>query len=297
MRANPSVACVVVTYEPDGSLVENVRRLAAESDLIFLVDNASSSAAMKWVEAAAAIPGVSLVRNGSNLGIATALNIGMRLAREKGYSWIATFDQDTKVPTGYFQKLFSILGRCSGSENVGMLVPGAWVEPGHVCVRMPAEEYSFVPAALTSGSVIRSSILHCTGDCDERLFIDYVDVEFCLRVRRSGFKIVSANAVAVEHDLGHKQTRVILGREIGFRVHAPWRYYYIMRNRLLVARRYALSAPGWVLRDLAWIIPELGRIAVLEQERIAKLGLAVKGLWHGMLNQSGKHPTLPRTNV
>ena len=74
-----------------------------------MVDNGSDGASAEWVELAGKLPGVFLIRNRSNLGIADALNIGIRHVLQAGRPWIATFDQDTAIPVDYFKRLFQVM--------------------------------------------------------------------------------------------------------------------------------------------------------------------------------------------
>lgn len=288
-----ALACVVVTYQPDAAVIENVRLLSQQSVAVFIVDNASRNGAARRVEQAAEAPGVVLIRNDSNLGIGAALNVGIRKARAAGFSWIATFDQDTRIGRDYFLRLFHGLHQCNQAMSVGMIVPGGWTEPGSKPSAASVSEFSFVNGAVNSGSVIRADVLDCVGVYEEALFIDYVDTEFCLRLQRHRFKILSVNSVFLEHELGAKQTRCVLGKEVSFRVHAAWRYYYIMRNRILLYRRYAVRFPKWFLRDGIWMILELGRMAVLETNRVSNLRAAFRGIWDGLTGRTGRHPQFP----
>ncbi|HEY1662835.1 MAG TPA: glycosyltransferase family 2 protein [Verrucomicrobiae bacterium] len=290
-----SIAAVVVTYRPDAAILENVRRIAEQVSEIIVVDNATNGAAMQWIEALAKMPGVNLVRNSANLGIASALNTGVRRALQSGCSWIATFDQDTGIPENYFDRLLEVYQTCPDRQKAGMVVPGGWTESG-----MPdksnapaAPAWSFVVGAIASGSLIKAEIFEAAGYYDETLFIDYVDTDFCLRVQKGGFKILSVSSVFLEHELGQQQARRLLGFPISFRIHTAWRYYYIFRNRLLLYRRYWQGAPGWLLHDLRWMILELGRIFLLEDGRKQKIHAVMQGIKDGFANKAGRHPDFP----
>src|SRR5271170_4637319 len=102
----PLISAVVVAYRPDVVLLENLRRLLNQIPEVIVVDNGSDGASAQVIEAAGNLAGVQLIRNSFNLGIATALNMGIRQALQSGSPWIATFDQDSAIPDGYFEKLF-----------------------------------------------------------------------------------------------------------------------------------------------------------------------------------------------
>jgi rhamnosyltransferase len=290
-----SIVAVLVTYRPDAAVIEYVQRIAEQVREVIVVDNATDGVAAEWINSLDAMSGVSLIRNSANLGIAAALNLGVRRALQTGCSWIATFDQDTGIPVNYFERLVSVYHTCSEPGKVGMVVPGGWTESDeskrHNTQGVPV--WSFVVGAIASGSLIKPEVFGAAGFYDEELFIDYVDTDFCLRAQKSGFKILSVASVFLEHELGQRQTRNLLGFPLSFRIHTAWRYYYIVRNRLLLYRRYGTIAPGWLLHDFRWLIMELGRIFLLETGRGPKIRAVFDGIKDGLKNKSGRHPDYP----
>ncbi|HEV2329470.1 MAG TPA: glycosyltransferase family 2 protein [Verrucomicrobiae bacterium] len=292
----PLITAVVVTYRPNGALLENLRGIISQVPTVIVVDNGSDGPSAKVVEAAGNLAGIQLIRNGANLGIATALNIGIRQALRAGYQWVATFDQDSAIPDHFFQELVRTYQACPATEKVGMVTPGKW-SVGSTSPTQPVntEEplFSFVPAAITSGSLIRAEVFEPVGFYDDELFIDYVDADFCLRMRKHGFKILKATQVVLEHELGTKQTRNLLGYLLSFRIHTAWRYYYNIRNRLLLYRRYVTTSPYWVLCDAAWLVLEFGRITFLEKGHGPKLQAVIRGLMDGLCGRTGRHPNYP----
>lgn len=288
----PLVLAVMVTYQPDARVVENVRRLSGQIAGIIVVDNGSGGDSARVVEAVGNLPGIQLIRNGSNLGIAAALNIGIRQALQDGAQWVATFDQDSAVTEDYFKNLFRAYALCPGPQKVGMLVPRSWSEavarvfhPGHAI-------WGYALDANSSGSVIKREVFEVAGFYDDGFFIDFVDIDFCLRLQKTGFKIVRALSVVLEHELGSIRTRNLLGLKIPYRDHVPWRYYYMMRNRLLVHRRFFFSSPRWALYDFGWFCYGSARM-LLENDRRRKLRALFMGLSDGLRGKTGRHPEFP----
>ncbi len=292
----PLISAVVVTYQPDRGLLEHLRRILAQVPTVVVVDNGSEGADAKRVEAAGELAGVRLIRNGSNLGIATALNLGIRAALQSGCEWVTTFDQDSAIPKGFFEQLFLAYHACPARESVGMIAPGKWSMGTARPAKPPppaAAAFSYVMAAITSGSLIKAKVFETAGFYDDALFIDYVDAEHCLRMQLNGFKVLSATLVVLEHELGTQQTRNLLGYALSFRIHTAWRYYYIMRNRLVLYRRYLTTFPRWALRDARGMVLELGRIILLEHGRKQKLHAVFQGIWDGLRGHTGRHPGYP----
>jgi rhamnosyltransferase len=287
-----SIAAVVVTYHPGPVVLDNVRRLSEQVDQIFVVDNGSAGASLQVVEALENTPGVQVIRNSTNLGIATALNLGIRAALQTGAEWIANFDQDSSVTDNYFNDLFRAYEMCPQAKCVGMIVPRGWSEAVTKVIRLITPTWGFVLQANTSGSLIKREVFESVGFYDDDFFIDFVDIDFCLRLKKHGFRVLKAMQVELHHELGSKQTRNLLGFKISFRDHTSWRYYYMMRNRLFVHRRYYAVSPLWVCADIGWFFYGSAQLC-LEHDRRKKLKAMCAGLRDALRGRTGRHPLFP----
>jgi rhamnosyltransferase len=288
----PSIAAVVVTYQPGAVVLDNMRRLSEQIDQIFVVDNGSTGVSQEVVTAVEKLPAVQLLRNASNLGIASALNIGIKRAIESGAEWIALFDQDSSVTDNYFKDLLEVYAMCPESKLAGMVVPRGWSAAVAKVLQLGTPVWGYVLCANTSGSLVKREVFQRVGYNDDDLFIDFVDTDFCLRLKKHGFKILKAMGVVLHHELGSKQTRNFLGLKISFRDHTPWRYYYMMRNRVLMYRRYYSVSPVWICTDLAWFCYGSAQM-LLEHDRGKKLQAMFAGLLDGLRGRTGRHPRFP----
>jgi rhamnosyltransferase len=286
------VSAVVITYRPDRKVLENLCRLSLQIARVIVVDNGSEGDSVQVVEAVERVAGVELIRNGSNLGIATALNIGIRRALQGGARWVATFDQDSAVPEDYFKNLFGAYEKCPDPEKVGMLAPRSWSETVAKIFYPGQPAWGFALDANTSGSVIKSEVFRESGFYDDALFIDYVDIDFCLRLQKHGYKILKVLSVVLEHQLGSTRSRNLLGLKVSYREHIPWRYYYMMRNRVLVHRRFFFTSPRWVLYDIGWFCYGSAKM-LLENDRRKKMRALLEGLRDGLVGKTGRHPEFP----
>ena len=220
------------------------------------VDNASTLG-LGYLDDARSIPRVTVKSNSHNLGIAAALHQGAEWALASSYDWLATFDQDSRLPGGYTQGLFRGLARYPSATEVGVVVPlvvypwSLWptsTSPSERERQAPRQEVRRVTGGITSGSMVRSSLL-AKERWREDYFIDLVDYEFCLRACLQGYQTVEVGSVALFH-----QTAVLMSRETGPSAYSPDRYYYTVRNSLDMIRRYARNYPnlmGHTLYSLA----------------------------------------------
>jgi len=283
-----AVCAVVVTFHPQPPVLENLRRLTAQAGLVVVVDNGSPPDSMSVLNQAKLLPNVCLLCNQSNLGIAAALNRGVKHAMASGYDWIATFDQDSTAEENLFEQLWEVYLQVQEHDTVCLLSPVHQPFGNELGNGMKsAPEFVEITTAISSGSLIKSSVFSEVGFYDESLFIDYVDFDFCLRAKRRGFKIIQANGVRLVHHLGKLEPHRFLGIPLTIKSHRPWRRYYIMRNRILMYRRHGLRLPGWALVDFGWLFLDLTKILLFEDQKAAKLRNVFKGIIHGLLGRTG----------
>ena len=281
------VCAVVVTYNPDPSLEQNVRALLPQVGKVIIVDNQSSPAARSLVARVASDCVVEVVWNDQNLGIAIGLNAGIDRALSYGqYSWIATFDQDSLVPPDFVDAIFEAYSSCPFRDDVAMIganyklaMSASTSEP------TPVENGSCfreVKTLMTSGSFLKSAVFGTDDRFDESLFMDYVDHDFCLRLRQRGFRIIQAFGAVLDHRLGSPTSHRVLGKPFMVPNYSPARYYSNARNRVIVYRRYLASDTLWVLLDnLKWL-RDTTKLVLAEENRGKKLASLARGWWDGM---------------
>jgi rhamnosyltransferase len=285
------ICAVIVTYFPEAVLAENVRKLLDQVKEVVIVDNGSAGESKERVNNLEGVKGVFIIRNESNLGIAAALNSGIRYAIEKKYPWVATFDQDSRITEGFFSAMMQALEKHPSQDEIALLAPVQIEEKTDSQVDeqkiVSSGDYSFVQTAITSGSLIRASVFGEVGFYDESLFIDYVDFDYCFRISMHGYKMVQINKARLMHRLGNEEGISLLGIKKTVKAHSATRYYYIMRNRLLMYRRYSWVFPAWVMHDMGWLTIDLTKIVLFETNKTKKFKLAMKGFVHGLGGRVG----------
>ena len=227
--------CVVITsYNPDDGFKARINLVAQQVQAVLIVDNGSRADLLVTVTAASSIPNVSLLRNDANRGIAAALNQGAQWAREKGYSSVVFFDQDSRVSEQVLPALFRVWGQFQLSDHIavigsnfrnvksgkyyasGAVQPGAWRDTDVV---------------LTSGSLIPLDSYQIVGPFREEFFIDSVDIEYCFRARSRGYRVIQSLQPTMEHSAGHPTPHRFLGRTVWAVNHNPQRCYYMTRTQ------------------------------------------------------------------
>lgn len=132
---------------------------------------------------------------------------------------------------------------------------------------------------IASGSLIPVARFDEVGLMDESYGIDYVDKEFCLRLVSRGYIISVVSDAVLRHQIGHCSDHDMLGIRITATNHPPRRRYTIYRNRLRTCGRYGLCVPAFLLYECGGIFYDLTRIALFEQDKMAKLKAVLAGAY------------------
>lgn len=286
-----NIASIVVTYNPDRSIRENIESLSRQSQEVVIVDNNSLS-----IEFMSNLPSnCTLLRCESNLGLAFALNLGILHALKKNFDAIATFDQDTLIPENYFIDMMKDL-KFDSKSKIGILSPqyidrATGVKKAFASralnKNLQLESYNLTRSTMTSGSIMNPFAIMKGGLFRGEMFIDQLDNEICLRYRKAGYLILEHKWVAVEHSVGQNTERLFFKLRVLPSNHSALRRYYIARNRVFMYKKYTLFDIRWVLMDLRGFITETLKILLYEENKAEKIRMTAKGLRDGFKNSMG----------
>ena len=254
-------AAVFVTYMPSADIAGHVNRVIAQGvGAVIVVDNTPNDSFFSAFSPGLFSKEPQLVRNKKNLGVARALNQGVELAREQGFEWVLTFDQDTVVKENFLSQMIQTLERISAGSVRPVAVLGAnYID---TVLDRPAHDAGAAAGAvevrevITSGSMVSIAAFSAVGGFAEKLFIDMVDTEFCFRARQAGYSVWRTSLPLMEHSLGKLSPCKFLGMRFNVTNHLPERRYYIFRNTLYMVWQFKMFDPLWALRMLCDYLPK-----------------------------------------
>ena len=265
-------AAVVVLYNPSQEHLENIVCYSDSVGRVYAIDN-SENRAPETATQLAAIPGVVYLPNQGNQGIASALNIGAEQAIADGYDLLLTMDQDSTATPGMVDALLSCFERF-GRNEVGIVSP---------CHQLGEEKKHYtgdcddIEVAMASGNLLNLAAYAAVGPFRTDYFIDYVDHEYCLRLRQHGYRIIRANAAVLRHRLGAMTWHRLLHKQIKLGNHPPLRRYYGYRNMFHLHRQYKDEFPVYFRYFYREIFQEIGAVLLFEQQKLEKLRMMLRG--------------------
>ena len=276
------VAAIIISYNPDNNLLDSVNLLINQVDKIIIVDNGSESQKKKNINLIKDIDNkkIEVIFNEENLGIATALNIGVKEALNQGYNWILTMDQDSKASSNMVEKMLEVYNAIDESERKEILS----IFPNFVDERIQSIEensnmnsYEYVDADITSGNLLRAEVFDKVGFFDDSLFIDLVDTDFCMRLNEKNIKMIQVRDAILYHSLGESQSVKSIFGKFNTSNHSALRRYYMTRNRFYTWEKYKDLNSFTLNRDKKLFKKEFIKIILGEKDKINKIKMVFKG--------------------
>jgi rhamnosyltransferase len=167
-----------------------------------------------------------------------------------------TMDQDSVICEGYVRRALEELetARLHGI-HVGSV--GAESHNGQpmrlMNTSISGHRLLFDP--MQSGTLYPSATFARIGLLEQDFVIDAVDMEFNLRMLASGLAQIAIPGGDLRHELGETRPLRLLGwnprihgRPLRIHYHSPYRTYFIVRNNVILWRRYARRFPRWIAR-------------------------------------------------
>jgi rhamnosyltransferase len=280
--ARDTICAVIVTRNPHADLFSHTEKVRTQVAQIVLVDNGSTDLVVGRLQHLADSLNVPIILNRRNYGVACALNQGAQWATQQGYRWILSLDQDTVVAPDMVESLAAVYHAFPDPGSLAVIganytssvngKPATESQEGDSC---GGEE---VKTVITSGSLISLRAFHEIGGFRDEFFVDCVDLEYCLRARSHGFRIMMTSKPLMQHSIGNATEHGLPWRKTATSNHSPWRQYFMTRNTLILAREYLDSEPGWVLATLWSRTKSLLLICLFEKACLRKLTYSLLGV-------------------
>ena len=277
------ISCIIVTYNTDENIINVIDSLEKQVSQIILVDNGSNDKTKNIFNKFLKTENIDIIYNYDNYGIAKALNIGIKRALEYKSDWILTLDHDSILDKDMISKMLNFYNNLLDEEKkkVGILAPEILDVSINRSYYNIEENISYkkVEHVIQSGSLIKASIFKDIGFFNEKLFIYYVDTEFCFNVRKHRYEIFMVKEAILFHEEGKKERRIFCGLEFTYDNYSNQAIYYISRNSIYMFRKYKKIT--FIMR----IIYDFIKILLAEPKKIKYLFYGIKD---GVLKIYGK---------
>lgn len=292
-----SIFAVIVTYHPDIPAVKRlIGQLVKQVDWITVIDNATPDFSINLHEPTALKTGI--ITNTINLGLATAYNQGIALAREKGATHIALFDQDSFPADNMIAELTQTLNMHNHTElrvaAAGPMYSDVKGQSSSPFVQLAGihlqridckiDEVVKVDHLISSGCLIDLRAIDLIGEFTDSLFIDYVDTEWCWRARRNQLELLGVGSAKMQHNLGEAHFMAFGKARV---LHSPFRLYYQMRNQWWMILQPWVGW-RWRIMDVIRSVKIFLAISFFSPNRIRRISFMCKGIADAFRSRMGK---------
>lgn len=276
------ILAAIVSYNDSDALATTARAVRNQVDSLVILDNGSMASALHAIRQIAVECKAELVQLKQNMGIGFALNLALQRAIVNGYQWLLTLDQDSTVAPGMVHQLLAF---ALGDERISVAAPILTQrKTKHLDVRP-----RYLDAAITSGNLVRTKIARTVGGYNEYYFIDSVDFEFCLRLRRNGYKILGVPSAHMAHRLGDILSKRFMGRDFHYCRHSPLRQYYMFRNHLYLCKSYFRVFPLFCIKKSAFLMLFTLLAFVWDPLRVDLCKMAILGCLDFYRDRTGRY--------
>lgn len=269
MQKKKGLAAVVTLYNPTDEDIKNIDTYIDDVDKLYIIDNTEGESNIDRIPSNKKI---DYRFKNENVGVATALNIGAEEALKDGYKYLLTMDQDTSFNSDTLKVLKADLENIDMSK-IAILTP--W-HSTKLKIDKPVKKYDLPDDVMTSANILNLDIWKEIGGFKDWLFIDGVDIEYCLNVISHGYYILRNNSVEVEHNLGDLFYKKIGHRTFLCTNHSAIRRYYIMRNYHYILDMYKEFNPAYCYSLVSQKHNMIG-VLLFERKKIKKIKMYIRG--------------------
>lgn len=288
-------------YRDTRDCIESLLNSSLLRTQIVLVDNGSTDGSIERLEKDyVGDTRVHVIRNKANYGFARGVNVGIGYALSQGAEFVFLINNDAIVDQSCVQMLIASVEHNNDAGIVGPRIfyyadpKRIWHGGGHFrllksdvvnceknkLVTQCSEETREVGFITGCAMLIKRDVLEKIGVLDEDYLFYGEDVDFCLRARKAGFKLLYVPKAKA----WHKIENIAKDRT------SPFVLYHIARSRILVLRKnFALPYFLYGLLIHLLIYTPFRFLQIMQGSRSLKSVWAwLHGTWAGVCHPLGR---------
>lgn len=283
---------IFVAYNPEINTFNSKLRVVSElSSNVVVVNNGNAIPVIK---------NIKIINLSENKGIAYAQNVGVEFLKRKGIEFVFFFDQDSDFDSDYFSKmLFEWHRVISAGVNIGILSPNLFDRNRHQLIPInqlnngdidrrvlsnSKNELLQNTLPISSGILTTVTIFNTVGGNNADLFIDWVDLDFDLKILNAGYITCTTSTVCLRHAIGKNEQHKFFGKRISPSNHIPFREFYYFRNGIFLCKQDKNTFP-----EVKKMIKKSLMVRILycfyEKNKIQRIINISRGIADGLMNR------------
>ncbi len=275
------VCGVIITYNGESTVINTLLKLKNNVNHIVIVDNYSEDKTIELIRSLN-LDCVYIIENKTNAGIASALNQGADYAKKRGFSWILTMDQDSLLDDNVLLEMIKVHSTFEDEQRKRIACLAPIPVMNERTLRNKDSIYEKKDYVITSGNLVKLEHLDLIGGYEEKLFIDSVDFDFCLKLNEFNLLIVQCTNAYMHHELGKLKKINLYGVDFEIHLHSSLRKYYMSRNHIYILKRFFKTNRRFCIKKTFFFMLFLTQIILFESNKKSSLQAVFRGIWHGI---------------
>lgn len=233
MKSEQIIIGVMSIYNPLSSCCENIKRILGMVDCLIIMDDSEDT--KSEIIRSVLSEKTCYEWNGGNIGLSKSINKGIKKAIDRKADWILLMDQDS-TPENDILSVYKEFIRIHNTANIALLSPQYNYDRHKRNIKVGHKEIHF---ANMSGSLLNVRAIEHIGLYDERYYIDGLDIEWCLRAIRAGYKLIQCSEAMLNHCPAETRELKVFSKVVyryGWDI--PSRYYYQFRAGQIIHEEY-----------------------------------------------------------
>lgn len=205
---------IILSFNGGKDIIECLKSLKRKTAEVAVVDNRSTDNSVELIRKN--FPRVKIIENKKNLGFARGCNVGIRYALKQGAGSVVLLNPDTVVEKRFLRSFLKPLLK-NRADIVAPVIKfkraGEWVydlggkvnwwlgRPKHLESNKKGDRKQEVDYVSGCAMLVKQPVFEKIGFLDEKFFLYFEDVDFCLRAKKAGFKIAVEPKSVVVHKL------------------------------------------------------------------------------------------------
>jgi len=291
MKTMSKYAGVVVLYNPDIDIYNNINSYIDEVDILYIIDN-SEIIEEAMVEKIKQISKCVYINLMGNKGLAYALNVGCEMAIEGGFKYVLTMDQDSIFAEGSVKTIIEFIE--NSDEHYAIVCPN--VKSIYYDDKSCQEKIAYTLLSEDRNElknwVMTSGSMMCLGDYDSvhgfdnQMFIAHIDIDLGIKFHIQDKKIIMLGNSIIYQRFGNSVPKRILWKTVHPSFASSVRTYYLFRNQKYLEIKYGNKTKKFINVHLYKFII---KIVLFEKQKLEKIKMALIGLSDGKRGKMGMY--------
>ena len=271
-RKQVRLVTVSVLYYPDEKSIENIGKYIDFMDKLILWDNTPIQHQHKLDITSFESNKIICMTDGENRGTAYVYNKAAKWGIENGYDYLLLMDQDSTWKN-FNEYKKSAIAFLSANPNV-IITPNI-----NAKIHSTIQEVSM---CISSGMFLSLATYLKIGNYEEKLFVEGVDVDYCLRARQINIKIIPILEGILYQQFGRLTYSKLF--RCYTRNDSADRTYNIVLNHILIIKKYKKVLKMSEISSFIYnyMIARFVKILLLEDNKIKKCNMLMKACLSGI---------------